>query len=148
WMPDRTCRAGHVAGSAPAPESRLAFDGSTPVVRTEVDGKPLDFVLDTGNQGGTQLWSRFGRDYAALIGARGRKETKRVEQIGGAREHEVVVIPELRVRLGALEAIIRPATIFPKPVGTDYQHGNLGMDVLSQAKDLTIDYRSMTVVTR
>jgi hypothetical protein len=50
----------------------LAFDGVTPLTRVQMLGKPLEFVLDTGNQGGTQLWERFARDFpdVASKGAR------------------------------------------------------------------------------
>lgn len=41
----------------------LVFDGVTPLARVMLAGKTLEFVLDTGNQGGTQLWTRFAREF-------------------------------------------------------------------------------------
>ena len=35
------------------------------------------------------------------------------------------------------------ANVFSKPVGDSQFHGLLGMDVLSQAEEVTIDFRSM-----
>jgi hypothetical protein len=40
------------------------------------------------------------------------------------------------------------ANIFSKPVGNDQQHGLLGMDLLNQAAEVTLDFRSMTLTLR
>ena len=39
--------------------------------------------------------------------------------------------------------MLRPAQLFAKPVGNDYEHGLLGMDVYSQAREIVIDFRKM-----
>ena len=39
----------------------------------------------------------------------------------------------------SLDSVLRPANIFSKAIGNDLQHGNLGLDVLSQAAEVTID---------
>jgi hypothetical protein len=147
WKKDGTCQAGaNPSGTAPS-DGNLAFDGVTPVIRVQYSGKPLEFVLDTGNQAGTQLWERFARDFPDLTGT-GRKGTRVVHQIGGAVEREILTIPELRLRVGGFDSVLRPANIFSKPVGNDFQHGNLGMDVLSQGPEVTIDFRAMSVTVR
>jgi hypothetical protein len=117
------------------------------VTRVQISGKLFEFVLDTGNQGGTQLWERFGRDLPE-VASQGQKGTKQVHQIGGASEREILVIPELRLRVGGFDAVLRPANMFFKPVGNDLQHGNLGFDVLSQATEVMIDFRAMSLTIR
>jgi predicted aspartyl protease len=153
WTKSGTCSVGpdsgsravsSAAGSAP---QNLAFDGSTPVIRVQMDSKPLDFVLDTGNQGGFQLWERFGFDFPALTRS-GRRTTTSVEQIGGSTNRDVVEIPELHLTVGGFDTLIRPARLFSKPIGTEFQHGNIGMSVLSQAAEVRIDFRAMTVSLR
>jgi hypothetical protein len=129
-------------------EMNLAFDGSTPVTRASFEGQPLDLVLDTGNQGGTQLWQRFTRDFAALVQERGTPSTQRVNQIGGSTERAIVVVPDLHLRVGGFDTVLHPASIFSRPVGNDVQHGDLGMDLLGQASDVTIDFQSMSVILR
>jgi hypothetical protein len=47
-----------------------------------------------------------------------------------------------------IRTVLRVANIFSKPVGNDLHHGNLGMDLLSQASDLTIDFESMSLTLR
>ena len=126
-------------------EMNLCFDGLTPLTRVQFGDKLLDFILDTGNQAGTQLWARFAEDFAALVREGGSKGTKRITQIGGGNDREIVILPEVRFRVGGLETALRPANIFSKPVGNDLQHGNLGLDVLTQANEVSIDFRSMSI---
>jgi hypothetical protein len=79
---------------------------------------------------------------------RGSRSTKRVQQIGGATDREVVTIPQIRLRVGGFEGLLQPAQVFSKPIGNDFQHGNLGVDVLSQASEVTIDFRAMSLTVR
>ena len=147
WKKDGTCQMGSNPSGTVPPDGNLAFDGVTPLIRVHYSGKPLEFVLDTGNQASTQLWQRFARDFQELA-ATGRKGTRVVHQIGGAVEREIITIPELRLRVGGFDSVLRPANIFSKPVGNDFQHGNLGMDVLSQAAEVMIDFRTMSLTVR
>jgi hypothetical protein len=59
-----------------------------------------------------------------------------------------VTIPELRLRIGGFDALLQRANIFSKPVGNDFQHGNLGVDVLSQAAEVAIDLDAMSLGLR
>jgi predicted aspartyl protease len=147
WQKGGTCQMGSNPSGTVPPDGNLAFDGVTPLIRVHYSGKPLEFVLDTGNQAGTQLWERFARDFPELASA-GRRGTRVVHQIGGAVEREILTISEIRLRVGGFDSVLRPATIFSKPVGNDFQHGNLGMDILSQAAEVMIDFRTMSLTVR
>jgi hypothetical protein len=118
-----------------------------PLIRAQYSDRPVEFVLDTGNQGGTQLWERFARDFPDMVRA-GRKGTKQVHQIGGSTEQQIVEISELRLRVGGWDGVLRPANVFSPPIGNDLQHGNLGLDVLSQAAEVMIDFQAMLVTVR
>jgi hypothetical protein len=145
WTKDGTCETDPVARREAADRSNLAFDELNLLTRVESDGRPLDFILDTGNSRETQLWERFARDFPLLLKEHGTKGTRRITQIGGSNEREVTVVPEVRLRLGGVETVLRPANVFSKPVGNDSYHGNLGMDLLSQAAGVTIDFQSMSL---
>jgi len=147
WTRDGTCQVGPGSKRTAKGDVNLAFDGVTPVTRVQLLGKSLEFVLDTGNQGGTRLWERFGRDFPD-VASRGRKGTRQVHQIGGSEEREILVIPELRLRVGEFDGVLQPANMFFKPVGNDLQHGNLGLDVLSQSTEVTIDFQAMSLTLR
>jgi hypothetical protein len=121
------------------------LDGLSPVTRVECEGKPTDFIFDTGNQAGTELWSRFATDFAATVTARGKKGTMIETEIGGSTEREVIRLPELRLRVGGFNVLLKSPPVLSKPVGDDFHHGLLGMDALSQAREVHINFEGMTV---
>jgi hypothetical protein len=102
WTRPGVCQTGSTAVDASSlPTSpNLRYDGLHVVTKVEVDGKTLEFLLDTGNQAGTQLWERFGKDYESLVRERGRKGSARVTQIGGATDRDIIVIPGVQLKVG------------------------------------------------
>jgi hypothetical protein len=126
-------------------ESNLFFDGLSAVTKVGYDGKNLDFILDTGNVAGTELWQRFANDFPDVIKLHGIQKKQTLTEIGGSRDRETTVLPEVELRIGGFETTLRPAPIFAKPVGDDFHHGLLGMDLLSRAREVRIDFRSMTL---
>jgi Aspartyl protease len=127
--------------------SNLAFDGDTPIARAFVENEPIDVILDTGNQAATQLWQRFADDFPERM-ATGTTSTKHVEEIGGARDEPIVALPALPLTLGGFSTTLKPADVFLKPIGDEFHHGNVGMEVLSRASAVTIDFRAMRLVVR
>jgi hypothetical protein len=145
WTRTGMCHTGSVTtngSSSPAP-ANLSYHRLHVITNVDFDGKTLEFILDTGNQAGTQLWERFGNEFEPLVKQRGRKGTARVTQIGGATDHDIVIVPDVRLNVGGKTAILMEGKLFSKPIGDDRFHGLLGMDVLSQAVEVTIDFRSM-----
>ena len=150
WTRTNDCHTGSAAvkDSSTSSPPNLYYDGLHVVTRTNADGKALEFLLDTGNQAGTQLWERFGKDFESVVKERGRKGSVRVTQVGGATDRDVIIIPDVRLSVGGKETHLPAANLFSRPVGDDRFHGLLGMDVLSQAAEVTIDFRSMTLTLR
>jgi hypothetical protein len=150
WTRTGMCHTGSAAlnGSSVPDPPNLSYDGLHVITRVDFDGRPLEFLLDTGNQAGTQLWERFGNDFEPLVKERGRKGSVRVTQIGGATDRDVILISGIRLKVGAKDTNLAEGKLFSRPVGDDRFHGLLGMDVLSQAADVTIDFRSMTLTLR
>jgi hypothetical protein len=75
----------------------------------------------------------------------GQKNSKRVSGVGDSVEVDAVSLPLLTLRIGGFDATLRPAQVLLKQVGSRWFHGLLGLDVLSQARVVTIDFRSMTL---
>jgi len=148
WTSRGTCETGPLRSRARDSEGNLMFNGLAPVIRVAFDGRPLSFYLDTGNMAQSQLWSRFAEDFAALVAEQGKAGSVSLTQIGGSNEHDTIVLREVRMRVGGFDTLLRPANIFFPPVGDTYSHGNLGMDLLSQASEVTIDFQSMVVILR
>jgi Aspartyl protease/Tetratricopeptide repeat len=145
WRSDGTFEIGLSTPPSASTAGNLFFDGFSPVVRVSFEGQNLDFILDTGNQAGTELWSRFAEDFAALIARDGTKGRQTLTGIAGSNERETTLLPQIGLLVGGLKTSLRPARIFSKPVGDDLHHGLLGMDVLSQAREVHIDFQSMTL---
>ena len=144
WKSDGTFETGAAAARRKNRGENLCFDGTTPVTRVLFDGKLLDFELDSGEQSGSQLWTRFADDFATLLKERGTKSKKQVTEVGGSNERDIIELPEMHFRVGGLEATLRPARVYSKPVGNEFHYGHLGMDVLSQAREVRLDFASMT----
>jgi hypothetical protein len=148
WTSDGAFESGAVASGRKDRDENLCFDGTTPVTRVLFEGKLLDFQLDSGEQAGSQLWSRFADAFPALLRERGIKSKKQVSEVGGSNQRDTIEIPEMKLRVGGLDATLRPARVYSKPVGNEFHYGHLGMDVLSQAREVSLDFASMTFALR
>lgn len=146
-MKGQFCQLDPNSKRLPSADANLAFDGMTPIARVRYAGEPLDVVIDTGNQGGTQLWNRFTQDFPDLV-AGGTKSTRKLQQIGGAADREIVVLPEIQIMLGGFAGVLKPANVFAAPVGDGNSHGNIGLDVLMEAHEIIFDFRTMTLTLR
>jgi clan AA aspartic protease (TIGR02281 family) len=145
WTSDGIFEIGFPPGPKRIGQANLWFDGLTPVTRVRFQKRYLDFVFDTGDGAGSQLWSRFSENYASLLKEHGMKSTRKVTQMGGSQERETVSLPELQLQVGGFDTVLKPAQVFSKPVGNDSRYGLLGMDLLAQARKVRVDFRSMTV---
>jgi hypothetical protein len=145
WTSDGTFEIGFPSDPSENRQTNLWFDGLTPVIRVRYQNRDLDFAFDTGDGAGTQLWSRFSDDYATLLKEHGTKSTRKVTQMGGSKERYIVSLPELQLQVGGFDTVLKPAQVFSKPVGNDSRYGLLGMDLLTQARAVKVDFRSMTV---
>ena len=59
-----------------------------------------------------------------------------------------MALPALPLTLGGFSTTLKPADVFLKPIGDEFHHGNVGMEVLSRASAVTIDFRAMRLVVR
>jgi hypothetical protein len=149
WTRRGDCHLGRGAASTSASEGvALRFDALQLIAPVEIDGHALEFVLDTGNQAGTQLWERFGKELPDLVAARGRPGTVRVTQLGGASDRPVTLIRDLELRVGGWNGKLDEAALFAPSVGDTRFHGLLGTDLLDQAEQATIDFIAMRLVLR
>jgi hypothetical protein len=112
------------------------------IVAVDVNGKTPSSAR-YGNQAGTQLWER-SEGLRPLVKERGRK--------GSARVTALAITDTYRhprhAAHGRREDNLPGRKLFSRPVGDDRFHGLLGMDVLSQATEVTIDFRSMILTLR
>jgi Aspartyl protease len=149
WSSDDSCIVGSSAQNrSPSAGTPLFFARLFVMAEVTIAGKPLRFTLDTGNQTGTQLWPRFGREFSQLVAERGTKSIARLTQIGGAADHPTTLIPDLRLGIGGTNVTLANVHLFSAPVGDDSSYGLLGIDVFAKARDVTIDFQAMRLVVR
>ncbi|MGH9474905.1 MAG: aspartyl protease family protein [Terriglobales bacterium] len=129
----------------PPTAARLAFQpqGSGILTQAVVLGKTLTFTLDSGAQA-TGLTAEFAARFPRLIAA-GRKQQHRMTGVDGSREFSSVVVPLLRFRLAGLELPLHNTPILTTNDNGLAFAGNLGDDLLDQARIVTIDFGSMVL---
>ncbi|MBI3680915.1 MAG: aspartyl protease family protein, partial [Acidobacteria bacterium] len=120
-------------------KANLCFDSASPVVAVHAGQSRLSFSFDTGATR-TDLYARFGREFRQLVET-GRKDTALRTGAGGTVRDDVVVLPDVQIQLGGLSTVLRSANVFPNENSS--WHGNLGMDLLKQARVVTIDFGAM-----
>jgi gag-polyprotein putative aspartyl protease len=123
--------------------------GPTLSVLLTLDGKPMNFALDTGATH-TDLYRPFARDFSNLIAA-GHNETFTQKGIGSTEEFPVVDLPPVHFEVAGHPTTLDPARVFMKPSvsgDSDYFYGNLGMDLLGQGRELSFDFRAMQLTLR
>lgn len=150
WNSEGVLRIGMDGDRGKAVAPNLCFQAVTPVVEGEFRRQRMIAWLDTGS-GQTYLTQRFAQQFPDVIEAGGKKETSaRLRGIGGSTEVGVITVPEIQFRAGGFDLAIRPAQLLPKDerVNRDGYHIWLGMDVLGQAKEVRVDFRSLTFSLR
>ena len=103
-------------------------------------------VLDSGAVT-THLWSPFADEFAGVVKASGKKDSERITGVGGSAQIESLRMPELTLRLGGRNTRLAPAYVLLEPTTSHSQiyYANVGLDLLSQGRAVTIDFRAMTL---
>lgn len=130
--------------SAPreAATPNLAFEGDDMDVEVGFQKHRLIFRLDTGAQE-SELYVGFRNQFAELVNASGKREKRTAVGLGAKVEEEAIMLPELRLQAGGLETLLQPAPMTLNEALGAGHHGNLGLDLLNQARVVTIDFRNM-----
>jgi predicted aspartyl protease len=125
--------------------ANVFFDGAMPVAQLTFEGRSLDFALDTGAVRST-LYPRFAQEFAALVRESGQPGKTHATAVGGTVTLDSTILPEVRFRISDVPIVLRSATLLPEGVGSKWHYGNLGLDLLLQARVVTLDFRSMSLV--
>jgi Aspartyl protease len=133
------------ASEGPAPGANLAFDGSNVFTHLIFRGTTLDVNLDLGAQN-TVLYPSFAKQFPD-IQERGTTERHRVTGVGGSASMKSFNLPSLSFQLGGVELALKPATVLLEENNSTsaWFKGNLGMDLLNQARSVDVDFGSMTL---
>lgn len=146
WNADRAFELGFRSAGRDIRKANLCFEGATPVTEAEFRRQKINLALDTGASR-TDLWPVFATEFASVISESGKKESKRLSGVGQSVEVAAITLPELTLRVGGLDKVLRPAHVLLEQTDPDsrWYHGRLGLDVLRQARFVSLDFKSMTL---
>jgi predicted aspartyl protease len=131
--------------SSPAGESNLCFDNFATVARIEFQQRKIYAVFDTGNPC-SKWWPPLSRDFPKLINQSSGK--KSIANTGGnTADVQAAIIPQLPLRIGGFEVTQNDAPVLQAQTSANsaYYHGNLGFDLLRQARRVTLDFKSLAL---
>jgi tetratricopeptide (TPR) repeat protein len=78
WNPrNNTFECGFPSRGQDFRHSNLSYDGASPLTQVSIGSKGLEFSFDTGAQN-TDLYPFFAQDFADLLGAEGKKESRQL----------------------------------------------------------------------
>jgi hypothetical protein len=142
WSQDGVVEIGKKSASADARRSNLFFDDDHLVIEAELGQRKILATLDTGAQT-TDLYENFAKEFANLVNQAGKRDTTEVRGVGHAESFDSITLPELRLNVGDLDVVLRPAHVILKQIGAKCCVGNFGMDLLKQGRAFKIDFNTM-----
>jgi len=140
WEPDKWFEFGAKARATGAPLRNVMFHGMTPIVRVTAAGKPLILSMDTGASD-TDLNEGFAKALPQLVAA-GRKEIRPITGMGGSNNYDSVLLGPVVFRVGGEDVTLKSPHVFPSHSVGKFD-GNMGNDILKQAKVITLDFTDM-----
>ncbi|MGO9257793.1 MAG: retroviral-like aspartic protease family protein [Bryobacteraceae bacterium] len=142
WSQDGVVEIGMKSASTGARRSNLFFDDDHLVIEAELGRRKILATLDTGAQT-TDLYENFAEEFANLVSEAGKKDTTEVRGVGHAESFGSITVPELKLNVGHLDVVLRPAHVLLKQIGAKCCAGNFGMDLLRQGRAFKIDFGAM-----
>jgi predicted aspartyl protease len=146
WGRDGAFEIGFASSTRRTPVARLCFDGLQPVVEGQFRESRVNLFLDTGATR-TRVLPLFAREFSDYVNEFGKKDSEPVTGVGGSVEVDALKLPELKLRVSGFDTVLRPAPVLLKETTSDsrWWHAWVGMDLLNQARVVTLDFNSMTV---
>ncbi|MBV9611389.1 MAG: retropepsin-like domain-containing protein [Acidobacteriaceae bacterium] len=131
------------ATAAAGANPNLCFDGSDPVARVDFTRRGLPVILDTGAHD-TEIWPSFAAEFPDSMRS-GKNGSKLENSVGGRSQVPERVIPELTLCVGGFDTRVHPAHVLLAQTvpNSKWYYGRLGLDVLTEAEQVTIDFASL-----
>jgi hypothetical protein len=128
--------------------ANLCFDGTDPLVEATVESHRVAFVLDTGGAH-SAAWPVFGKQFPALL-QEATKGSREISGLSGAAQVDVAIMPELRIMVADIPMVLRPAPVLLTTIvePSNWHYGTIGMDLLKQAEEVTLDFKAMTLLMK
>lgn len=146
WRRDGTFEGGVQLKRNGIPAPNLCFEGGDLVTQAEFGKRKISLQVDTGAET-TRLWPSFAQDFASVVDPFRKNDSTEVGGVGRNVQLESIQVPEIALRVGGAAVILHPASVLLKQTtdASQWRHGNLGLDLLNQARVVTIDFKAMTL---
>ena len=128
--------------------ANLCFDGTEPMVEVTVESRRVAFVLDTGGAH-SAAWPVFVKHFPALL-QEAKKGSQELIGLSGAAQVDAAIMPELRMMVANIPIVLRPAPVLLATTegASNWHYGTIGMDLLKQAEEVTLDFKAMTLLMK
>jgi predicted aspartyl protease len=128
--------------------ANLCFDGTDPLVEAVVESRRLTFLLDTGSSH-SAAWPIFAEQFPALLDD-ATKGSQELIGLSGSGKVAAAILPELRMLVANMPIVLRPAPVLLTTTGgpSNWHYGTIGIDLLNQAREVTLDFKAMTLVMK
>ena len=146
WRADKTFEIGPESAHQAMSHAGLCFDGNHPLVQVAYENRALAFTLDTGATN-TDLYPPFASTFPELIRSATKTDSYKMEGVGGAKYMEAATLESLNLSIGGFPVVLKSAGVLLKPTtdASRFFAGNLGIDLLQQARQTTFDFKAMTL---
>jgi len=145
WKLDGTFEAAFPSEKRDTGRATLCFDSANPITEVEFRRQKFAFVLDTGSFE-TVLYAPFANKFESWLRETAMEGYTSMLGFGGNPKIHCVTEPEMKLGIAGLDTVLRPAKVLLEPTtpNSNYYFGLLGMNLLNQAHEVIIDYKSMT----
>lgn len=145
-----TVTAGQLTINGDEPRGRvvgaLREDGFQPELESRIYGRRSKFLLDTGANV-TILTMRFFEDHQRMFaGLQPRRE--QFAGVGGTSDRRTYALPRLRLTFARGAVMLKNVNVFSQPsqLDADGLDGNMGRDLWSGYRKVTLDFRRRRLV--
>jgi hypothetical protein len=135
------------ASPRPRPVQNMFFFGNKPVAEILHRGARLRCFVDTGSSR-TFLYPPFFRRYQEEIRTRSKAVPVKMGSVGGETTVMMHVLDEFAFRAGGWDLVLGKVYVHTETTHsiTDIIDGTIGLDVLTQASRMTLNFESMSFI--
>jgi len=143
WSRDGTFEIGFPAEALSIHDANLSFDWGGPLMaRAEFQNTGMNVLLDSGS-GDTDFLIPFAKDFPAVAKTSIGGATVHITGAGGSTDVEAKILPQVEFDIGGVTVTQKNATLLGREEGGPWHHARLGLDVLNNVSEVTLDFRAM-----
>jgi hypothetical protein len=148
WEHNRELTLGFPAERFDLGSANLAYDADYPITSAEIDVRKANLGVDSGGKE-TLLFPPFFDKFPEHI-EKAHKGAAHWFGLDGEVTRDAMLVPELRFNLGTFPILLHesPALLSATIPQSERYEGQLGMDAMAQAAELTFDLRAMKMTLK